>query len=185
MTLDVAERSRQRTFIHAGVVGWRGSAIVIPGRSFAGKTTLVAELIRAGGSYFSDEFAVIDEQGMVHPYPRALQVRESGGYCQTSRSAAEFGAITGTQALPVKLILVTRYRPEGPLAPAAPLARIGLLKLFDNTVSARRSPAIALRNLKQVVADATIVRGVRGEASQLVDWIDEFFGRPHTDGAAV
>lgn len=41
--LYVAERARRRFFVHAGVVGWRGRAIVIPGRSFSGKTSLVAE----------------------------------------------------------------------------------------------------------------------------------------------
>ena len=45
---SLAARSRQRTFVHAGVVGWRGQAIVVPGRSRSGKTTLVAELVRAG-----------------------------------------------------------------------------------------------------------------------------------------
>src|SRR5438034_884118 len=33
-------------FIHAGVVGHEGNALVMPGESFAGKTTLVAELVR-------------------------------------------------------------------------------------------------------------------------------------------
>src|SRR3954468_11011385 len=36
----VAAMSKQRVFIHAGVVGWRSGAIVIPGASFSGKTTL-------------------------------------------------------------------------------------------------------------------------------------------------
>lgn len=43
-----AEFSTRKLFIHAGVVGWRGRAIVIPGRSLAGKTTLTAALVRAG-----------------------------------------------------------------------------------------------------------------------------------------
>ena len=55
---------------HAGVVGWRGRAIVIPGRSHAGKSTLVAELVRRGAVYYCDEFAVLHETGRVHPYRR-------------------------------------------------------------------------------------------------------------------
>ena len=46
--LRIAERARGRVFVHAGVVGWRDRAIVIPGRTFSGKTTLVAALVRAG-----------------------------------------------------------------------------------------------------------------------------------------
>src|SRR4051794_18476474 len=38
--LHVAEHAHRRVFVHAGVVGWRGQAIVMPGRSFSGKTTL-------------------------------------------------------------------------------------------------------------------------------------------------
>src|SRR6476646_7063652 len=48
----VAALSPQRVFVHAGVVGLRGGAIVIPGASFSGKTTLVAELVRRGASYY-------------------------------------------------------------------------------------------------------------------------------------
>src|SRR6266581_3138481 len=72
----VAEFSPHRVFVHAGVVSWRGRAILVPGRTFTGKTTLVAELIRAGASYYSDEYAAIDEQGRVHPFPKPLSVRD-------------------------------------------------------------------------------------------------------------
>ena len=34
--LYVAERARRRVFVHAGVVGWRGRAILVPGRSLSG-----------------------------------------------------------------------------------------------------------------------------------------------------
>ena len=43
----VAENARGRVFVHAGAVGWKGRAIVLPGESFSGKTNLVAALIRA------------------------------------------------------------------------------------------------------------------------------------------
>src|ERR1700749_911879 len=58
LQLYVAERAPRRVFVHAGVVGWKGRAVVIPGRSLSGKTTLVVELVRAGAEYYSDEDAV-------------------------------------------------------------------------------------------------------------------------------
>ena len=61
--LYVAEMAPDRVFVHAGVVGCRGRAILLPGRSFTGKSTLVAELIRAGAEYYSDEYAVLDSAG--------------------------------------------------------------------------------------------------------------------------
>lgn len=39
LQLYVADRARWRLFVHAGVVGWGGRAIVIPGRSSSGKST--------------------------------------------------------------------------------------------------------------------------------------------------
>jgi hypothetical protein len=178
ISLDVAESSPIRTFVHAGVVGWGKSAVLIPGRSFSGKTTLVAELVRAGATYYSDEFAVIDRLGMVFPYARPLQVRESGSYRQTQRPVEELGGVAGIQALPVKLVIVSQYAPGAHWRPRQLSPGIGLLKILDNTVSARRSPAIVLSTLKQVVSDALVARGARGEASQVVEWITTHFGSP-------
>src|SRR5207249_290373 len=75
----IAEAARRKLFVHAGVVGWRGRAILIPNKTFTGKTTLVAEFVRAGATYYSDEFAVLDGQGRVHPFPRPLSLRANGG----------------------------------------------------------------------------------------------------------
>ena len=76
--LTVAEYAPRRIFVHAGVVGWKDRAILIPGLSHSGKTTLVDQLIRAGATYYSDEYAVLDARGRVHPYPRALGMRLPG-----------------------------------------------------------------------------------------------------------
>jgi hypothetical protein len=178
VALYVAEASRSRTFIHAGVVGWGNRAILIPGRSFSGKTTLVAALVRAGAIYYSDEFAVLDKRGMVYPYAQPLQVRESGSHRQTQRPVEEFGGVAGNKPLPVGLVIVSRYKPEAHWRPRQLTPGVGLLKILDNTVSARRAPAVALSTLKQVVSNAVIVRGVRGEASQLVNWIAAHFVSP-------
>ncbi len=59
----VAERAPDHLFVHAGVVGWEGRAIVMPAASFAGKTTLVQAWLEAGATYYSDEFAVLDRAG--------------------------------------------------------------------------------------------------------------------------
>ncbi|MFQ5933600.1 MAG: hypothetical protein ACE5KI_03035, partial [Dehalococcoidia bacterium] len=38
LQLGIAEESPRRVFVHAGVVGWGGKAIIIPGHSYAGKS---------------------------------------------------------------------------------------------------------------------------------------------------
>src|SRR3981189_2021508 len=46
-----AKAASDMTFLHAGVVGWHGRAIVFPGQSLCGKTTLVREMLRLGATY--------------------------------------------------------------------------------------------------------------------------------------
>lgn len=83
--LRVATLARTRLFVHAGVVGCEGGAMVIPGRSHTGKSSLVAALLAHGAAYYSDEYAVLDDAGRVHPFPRTLHIRERSG--QTRRSS--------------------------------------------------------------------------------------------------
>src|SRR5215210_719040 len=101
--LHVAERARRRVFVHAGAVGWRGRAILLPGRSFSGKTTLVAELVRAGATYYSDDYAVLDGRGRVHPFPRPLSIRPEGGYVQERLPVEAIGGRAGEAPVPVGL----------------------------------------------------------------------------------
>jgi hypothetical protein len=180
IALNVAETSPLYTFVHAGVVAWGNHAILIPGRSFTGKSTLVAELVRAGATYYSDEFALLDRQGRVHPYAQPLQMRENGSHRQTQRPVEEFGGVAGQKPLPVRLVLVSKYQPDAEWCPRQLTPGVGLLRLLDNTVSARRAPAVAICTLKQVVSYSVIVRGVRGESSQVAQWIDAHFPSPRT-----
>jgi hypothetical protein len=175
VTLRVAETTQRRVFVHAGVVGWGGRAILVPGRTLAGKTTLVAELVRAGGVYYSDEFAVIDHRGLVHPYARPLQLRENGGLRQTKRSVSELGGVAGKIPLPPGLVLLSRYKAGARWRPRPISAGQALLGLLDNTVSARRGPSTALKALKQIVTQSFAVKGSRGDCQEVVDWIRTHF----------
>ena len=112
LQLYVAEAARRRVFVHAGVVGWRGQAILIPGRSHTGKTTLVTELVKRGATYYSDEYAVVDAKGRVHPYPKPLQVREGETFKQTKYEVEKFGGLRGRKPLPVGLVVVSQHKHE-------------------------------------------------------------------------
>jgi hypothetical protein len=164
LQLYVAERAPRRVFVHAGVVGWKGRAVVIPGRSLCGKTTLVAELVRAGAGYYSDEYAVIDREGRVHPYARPLAVREGGALRQTRRPVEEFGGRAGAVPLPVGLVVVSRYERGAGWRPRRLPAGECVLELLSNTVPARRSPARVLGALTKAAEGATCLAGPRGEA---------------------
>jgi hypothetical protein len=169
--LYVAEMARRRVFVHAGVVGWKGQALLLPGRSFSGKSTLIAELVRAGATYYSDEYAVLDARGRVHPYPRPLQMRMDESAKQQRLPAEAFGGQTGTKPLPVGLIAVSRYQPGAKWRPRTLSAGRGTLELLANTVSARRRPENALTALQRVVARAPVIKSLRGEASETTEFI--------------
>ena len=70
LRLHLGVKAPDTVFIHAGAVAYRGRTIVMPGKSFAGKTMLVAALVDSGATYYSDEFAVIDE---ARPRPSLCQ----------------------------------------------------------------------------------------------------------------
>lgn len=167
LRLFVAEVARHRVFVHAGVVGWKGRAIVIPGRSYSGKSTMVAELVRAGATYYSDEYAVFDSRGRVHPFPKPLEIRDSGEYKQTKFGVEAFGGQTGTKPIPVGLILATEFKTAARWRPRELSEGKAVLALLANTVSARRQPEKSLATLQKVVAQAKTLKGLRGEASEL------------------
>lgn len=173
--LYIAEMTERRVFVHAGVVGWNGRAILLPGRSCTGKTTLVAELVRWGATYYSDEFAVLDERGFLHPYPRPLGLRENGSLRQTRCPVERLGGSPGAVPLPPALVILSRFKTGTEWRPRHISPGRALLGLLDNAVSARRNPAAALKTLKQVVNQSFAVKGVRGEGQQVVDWISKYF----------
>jgi hypothetical protein len=164
----IAERCPNRVFLHAGVVGWRGKAILLPGRSFAGKSTLVAALVRAGASFYSDECAVIDSRGLVHPYHRPLQLRRRDGTGARRIRAASLGGRDGSDPLPIGLILVTWYRVGKAWRPRPLSEAETVLALLRDSMSARHAPERAMRVLHRVSKRATSVHGVRGEVKEVV-----------------
>ena len=110
LQMYVAEMARRLLFVHAGVVGWGGRALVFPGRSFSGKSTLVAALVQAGATYYSDEYAVFDARGRVHPYARPLSIRGQGGERPKKYTPEALGGGSGVKPLPVSLVVFTKYR---------------------------------------------------------------------------
>ena len=77
----------RRVFVHAGAVAWQGRAIIIPGASLSGKSTLVAELVRAGATYLSDEFAVLDSRRPGLPLPKGNRLASNAGLHEAGQCA--------------------------------------------------------------------------------------------------
>lgn len=151
------------TFIHAGVVSIDGRVLLLPAHSGAGKTTLVAALLRVGASYGSDEFAVLDRDGFVHPYSRQLAQRSGERHV----SATDFGATTMTEPLRVASIVFTRFQPNA----TSELTRVppgeAVLRLLEHCPGARERPEETLRTLRLMASDVPAFAGMRGEANAM------------------
>jgi hypothetical protein len=175
--LYIGVTTRRRFFIHAGVVGWRGRAIIIPGKSLSGKTTLVASLVRAGATYYSDEFAVFDARGRVHPYPLALSIRAAGRDAPRRCLVESLGGRRGRKPLPVGLIVLSRYQQGATWHPQCLSSGRAVLALIADVLLARQQPATLLPVLRQAVAHSTVLDGVRGEADEtaaaILRWMDQ------------
>ena len=163
LRIYVGLNAQNRIFVHAGVVGYKGRAIVIPGLSFAGKTTLVLALVRAGAVYYSDEFAVLDERGRVHPYAKPVSVRE-GGEVQTDHEIERFGGVAGDVPLEVGAVVFTEYRRGAEWKPTELPSGKGALAMFANTLPALKRSEEAMRAIKHAVEGAMLLEGERGEA---------------------
>jgi hypothetical protein len=164
MRLYIAHTSPERIFVHAGVVAHHGRAIVAPGETLSGKSTLVAALVRAGALYYSDEYAILDRQGLVHPYARPVSIRDAEGLSSTRLPIASFGGTAGEGSVPVGLIAVTRYRPEATWSPERRSAGEGMLALLAHAVPAHDRPAEVPAATKGAASTALVLEGDRGEA---------------------
>jgi hypothetical protein len=160
----VAMHARGGLFVHAAAVAWNGRGIVVPGRSRAGKSELAAALVRAGATYLSDEYAVLDDAGLLHPFPRRLRLRRTAVAPARTVAAHELGGTTAAGPVPVGLIVSTTYRRGASWRPARMSCGECALALLGNAVIARLRPGHALRVIARTLDGATGLRGTRGEA---------------------
>ena len=161
----LARMSTDWTFIHAGVVAIDGRAILLPAVSGGGKTTMVAALLAEGAQYLSDEFAVIDPMGRVHPYPRNLAIRVEDGPVKRISATELGGDIVLHPLAPIAIVFLT-FRPGAslelqPLSPGQSAVR-----LLQHCLGARGRPAGTLSALRTLTELAPSFEATRGEATE-------------------
>jgi hypothetical protein len=179
LQMQLALTSPWRVFVHAGAVGWKKRAIVIPGGNETGKTTLVAALVRSGATLLSDEFAVLDRRGRVHPYPLPLRVRGDPASGARDVPVEELGGRAAEEPLPVGLILAVRYDPRGSGRLQSLSQGRGAMELLANATQARLQPRRVLASVGRAAGEAIALKGRRGEAkdaanrilSELANWL--------------
>jgi hypothetical protein len=173
--ITIAEFAVGKVFIHAGVVGWKDSAIIVPAGSFRGKTSLVAELVKRGAAYYSDEYAILDEDGFVHPFPKTLSVRGLiDEYRQVEIPVEEFG-FAGTKKIPVGMFLLTEFKENARWKPKLLSAGQGIMEILPHTVPVRYNPEFTLKVLNRAANRAIIIKSFRGDAAKFAQTILNYF----------
>jgi hypothetical protein len=157
----IAAEAPDAVFIDAGVVGWRGRALVLPGRRLVGRTTLVANLVRAGAAYLSDVFAVLDARGRVHAYPRPMPVTPP---TWGERQQLATGPPPGAAPLPVGMVARLAYHPGGARTERLTRGQATLALIDAAATRPERRQEVAAA-ASAAVLDAVALAGTRGEAA--------------------
>lgn len=176
--ISVGESAKQLVFVHAGVVGWKGRAILMPGDSFTGKSTLVAALVKKGASYYSDDFAILDDKGHVQPFPRAISMRTNdGAYLPYELSIDKLGGSIGRESIPVALVLFTKYGARKRWDPKFLTPGQAILEFIPFTLPFSKQPEFSLKVLNKVVDNAIIASSSRGNAENFAKTLLGFFDK--------
>jgi len=156
--------------VHSGAVQWNGRALLLPGATHSGKSSLVAELLRRGATCFSDEFALIDTEGRVHPYPRPLLLRD-GGPRQFPLLPEELNASFADAPAPIGWILALEYQSAESWNIAPVPQGFALMTLLRNTPHPLAEVPGMMQAFQRAVAGAACFAGRRHDAVQAADRI--------------
>ena len=161
-------------FLHAGAVAWKNKGIIIPANSYDGKTTLTAEFTKLGATYFSDEYAIINSNGELLPYPKTLSIRKPDEYDQKETTVEEIGGKSAelNSCVPVKLVLLAKFSKSTKTWKPKQLTQASAtLELMKHTFPLRTFPEIVVGNLHNLTKNAIVLKGNRGEAKEFAQLI--------------
>jgi hypothetical protein len=165
MMIHVAEHAPEYVFLHAGVVAWEQRALLLPGASHAGKSTLVAELVRAGATYYSDEFALLDSEGRVHPFTRDIRMRRPGAPDQVPLPLKQLDGRSGTGPIPVAMVVFAEFAEHAQWTPEPVTPGRAVLEMLLHSTPVQRTPDRTLATLSAMMRHARAWRSQRGEAA--------------------
>ncbi|MDX1382841.1 MAG: hypothetical protein R3190_04300 [Thermoanaerobaculia bacterium] len=165
---EIADGTSDWLFVHSGAVGWHRRAIIVPGASGSGKSHLVRALVDAGCTYYSDEFAVLDARGRVHPFPSPLALWQGSELRKERLTIDDLGCREGVEPLEVGVVLLARYREGAEWHPKLLTPARAVAAILASTVQSRHTPAQAADILARVADGAHCWSGDRGEAETVV-----------------
>jgi hypothetical protein len=154
------DHARDRLVVSAAVVAHEGRAVLLPGPSMVGKTTLTVELVRAGAAYYADDWALLDRKGLVHPFPTLLYIKN-----KEKVSVESLGGVRGDRPIKVGVIASITYRPGARWDPRRLTQAEGMMLLLRNAYG-MDEPSFAMEAARRAAAEALVIEGERDDASE-------------------
>lgn len=183
----LAERGHGGLLFHAACVADGARAIILPGESAAGKSTLAAWLTTQGYGYLSDELAFIPQGSLeVQPLIRPLSLKQpaqvvlapyldwealqphlllSGGGWLLAPEALGAPVVRPSWAL--QMILLPRYQPESDLLWRRLSGGAAVTRLFGSLVNGAQLPERGFSELARLCRQIPAYELVYGRFAQL------------------
>lgn len=162
--------SDTHAFLHAGAVEVGGRAVMLPGRSHAGKTTLVRALLERGARYLSDDLVPIDAGLRAHPLARPLMVRAARGAATEPVPPERVGSRAALAALEIAAVFCVRFDPAEPgLRLEEKTDAASFAALLAHAPGAQIRPDVIVPILAGIARRTPVFVGARGEAGAAAD----------------
>jgi hypothetical protein len=162
----IALHAPDHIFIRGGVVAYRGHAILVLGGRVSGRSTLVHELVRTGATGYSEDYAPLDREGLVHPYFRpsvpGIQQGAAGDALGGDAAAAAL------EPLPVRAVVVTTYMPGAEWQPRQLSRGEAILALMSHAEAGSERPEETFEGITRAVTeDLVAIQSDRAEAAEV------------------
>lgn len=147
--------------LRAGIVTYGEQGVLLPADAFAGTSTLVEALVRAGCERHSDEVAILTTEGEIEV------------------SRGERGPTPTRTGIPARLVAFTVYKPGADWLPRRLSAGEGVAGALAYLAGSERSAQV-LTTLRRALDPAILLKGDRGDANStaraLIDMLDAAYG---------
>jgi hypothetical protein len=189
--LDVfARRHRNLVWLHAAAAAWQQHAIVLPGPSRRGKSTVASLLYALGWTYLADETLAVDvSTATAFPFPLTPAFRASASAApvldpksQCKRRVDLAAGRVARDPMPIGAVVFPQYVDSGVtrLLPAAPAA--GALELVLNCRHDAAGRPALLAGACGLMRQVPAFRLEYHDGRQAADVLDRLLGTRRTSG---
>lgn len=169
-------------WFHAAVAGFRGRAIMLPGRRGSGKSTIVRSLWARGWTYLTDDVVPLDPAtNRVLPFPMLPAVRRDPGrhlshdeLAQVPKTEVELDDRIERDALPVAAVVLPSSLRGGRTELTEATAGEATLALLEGCWNLPRVGDAAVAHIAALVPTLPIRRLTFGNPDRAADLVSEW-----------